>query len=51
MPGGLANRLLADEQSLGRGGDSEGSIQGPGTSLECGACGFTCIDKAVISVS
>ena len=51
MPGGLTNRLLVDERSLGRGGDSEGSVQGPGTSLEYGACGFTCIDKAVISVS
>ena len=31
-------------------GDSEGIIKWTGTSLEGGACGFTCIDKAAVSV-
>ena len=36
--------------SFGRGADSEGTIKWTGTSLEGGACGFTYIDKAAVSV-
>ena len=39
-----------DERGLGRGADSEGTIKWTGTSLEGGACGFTYIDKAAVSV-
>ena len=41
--------LVDDEQGLGRGADNE-KIKGTGTSLEGGACGLICIDKATVSV-
>jgi len=37
------------ERGLGREANSEGIIEGTGTSLEGGACGFTSIDKAAVS--
>ena len=50
LHGGPTNRpLVDDERGLGRGANSEGIIKGTSTSLEGGACGFTCIDKAAVS--